>query len=78
MKVIPILWIVIEYFAGYSFTENYTASITQERIFFSENTTQMARQVIKKILSVEQAEGAGARVRRSVGRPEVRAYTGSS
>ena len=31
----------------------------------------VARAVIKKILSVEQAEGVGARVRRSVGRPEV-------
>lgn len=31
-----------------------------------------ARQVVKKILSVEQDEGVGARVRRSVGRPEVR------
>ena len=30
-----------------------------------------ARAVVKKILSVEQAEGVGARVRRSVGRPEV-------
>ena len=30
-----------------------------------------ARQIVKKILSVEQAEGVGARVRRSVGRPEV-------
>ena len=33
-----------------------------------------ARAIIKKVLSVEQAEGVGARVRRSVGRPEVR-YT---
>lgn len=31
-----------------------------------------ARQIAKKFLSVEQAEGVGARVRRSVGRPEVR------
>lgn len=31
-----------------------------------------ARQIVKKFLSVEQAEGVGARVRRSVGRPEVR------
>lgn len=30
-----------------------------------------ARQVVKKVLSVEQDEGEGARVRRSVGRPEV-------
>lgn len=31
-----------------------------------------ARAIVKKVLSVEQAEGVGARVRRSVGRPEVR------
>ena len=31
----------------------------------------MSRRIVKKILSVEQAEGVGARVRRSVGRPEV-------
>lgn len=30
-----------------------------------------SRVVAKKILSVEQSEGVGARVRRSVGRPEV-------
>ena len=30
-----------------------------------------ARRVVNKVLSVEQAEGVGARVRRSVGRPEV-------
>ena len=30
-----------------------------------------ARKIVKKMLSVEQAEGEGARVRRSVGRPEV-------
>jgi hypothetical protein len=29
-----------------------------------------ARAIVKKVLSVEQAEGVGARVRRSVGRPE--------
>ena len=31
----------------------------------------MARRIIKKVLSVEQDEGVGARVRRSVGRAEV-------
>ncbi|CAI8037981.1 Pirin-like protein [Geodia barretti] len=31
-----------------------------------------ARAIVKKVLSVEQAEGVGARVRRSVGRPELR------
>lgn len=32
-----------------------------------------ARKIVRKVLSVEQAEGQGARVRRSIGRPEVRA-----
>lgn len=32
----------------------------------------MARRIIKKVLSVEQDEGVGARVRRSVGRAELR------
>lgn len=40
--------------------------------FTTNSTHSMARRIIKKILSVEQAEGVGARVRRSVGRPEVR------
>src|SRR4051794_13903045 len=30
------------------------------------------RDIVKKFESVEQAEGAGARVRRSIGRPELR------
>lgn len=30
-----------------------------------------ARAIVKKVLSVEQAEGVGARVRRSIGRQEV-------
>eukprot|EP00742_Colponemidia_sp_Colp-10_P001215 GILJ01001308.1.p1 GENE.GILJ01001308.1~~GILJ01001308.1.p1 ORF type:complete len:318 (+),score=40.64 GILJ01001308.1:88-954(+) len=33
-----------------------------------------SRSVIKKVLSVEQAEGVGARVRRSIGRPELRNF----
>lgn len=33
--------------------------------------SRAARTIVKKVLSVEQAEGVGARVRRSVGRPEV-------
>ncbi|XP_033106609.1 pirin-like [Anneissia japonica] len=32
----------------------------------------MSRHIVKRVLSVEQAEGMGARVRRSVGRPELR------
>ena len=34
------------------------------------------RAIVKKVLSVEQAEGVGARVRRSVGRPEVKVIGG--
>ena len=33
--------------------------------------SRAARAIVNKFLSVEQAEGVGARVRRSVGRPEV-------
>ena len=32
----------------------------------------MSRTVVKSVLSLEQEEGVGARVRRSVGRKEVR------
>jgi redox-sensitive bicupin YhaK (pirin superfamily) len=32
------------------------------------------RTVVKKVLSVEQSEGDGARVRRSIGRPELRSF----
>lgn len=35
-------------------------------------STMKAKTVLKAVLSVEQDEGVGARVRRSVGRPEVR------
>ena len=35
------------------------------------DTMSKSRVIAKKILSVEQSEGVGARVRRSVGRPEV-------
>lgn len=38
----------------------------------TETMSKAARAVVKKVLSVEQAEGVGARVRRSVGRQEVR------
>lgn len=41
------------------------------RFGIASDMSQAARQVVKKVLSVEQAEGVGARVRRSVGRPEV-------
>ncbi|ROT84473.1 hypothetical protein C7M84_022323 [Penaeus vannamei] len=33
---------------------------------------RMRRKVVKKVLSVEQAEGRGARVRRSIGRKELK------
>ena len=35
-------------------------------------TMAQLRKISKKVLSVEQSEGAGARVRRSIGRPELR------
>ncbi|KAF9127287.1 hypothetical protein BGW39_005981, partial [Mortierella sp. 14UC] len=34
--------------------------------------TAASRSIVKSVLSKEQAEGAGARVRRSIGRPELR------
>ncbi len=34
----------------------------------------ITRTVHKKLLSVEQSEGMGAKVRRSIGRPELRSY----
>ena len=37
----------------------------------TEAMSKAARAIVKKVLSVEQAEGVGARVRRSVGRQEV-------
>ena len=40
-------------------------------IFHYRDIMSKSRVVAKKILSVEQSEGVGARVRRSVGRPEV-------
>lgn len=36
-----------------------------------QDVSMAARAIVKKVLSVEQAEGVGALVRRSVGRPEV-------
>lgn len=38
---------------------------------FINNIRTMARYVEKKILSHEQSEGAGARVRRAIGTPQV-------
>lgn len=38
---------------------------------FAADMSTASRPITSKILSVEQAEGVGARVRRSVGRPEV-------
>lgn len=37
----------------------------------TETMSKAARAIVKKVLSIEQAEGVGARVRRSVGRQEV-------
>lgn len=38
----------------------------------TETMSKAARAIVKKVLSIEQAEGVGARVRRSVGRQELR------
>ena len=35
----------------------------------------VARKVVNKVFSVEQSEGMGARVRRSIGRPEIRQFS---
>ena len=59
------------YFAFYSliFVLYFTA-IDKKIRKEMENTS--SRIITKKVLSVEQAEGVGARVRRSIGRSEVR------
>jgi hypothetical protein len=46
-------------------------STTVEKKFSTEMANLVSRVVSKKVLSVEQAEGVGARVRRSIGRSEV-------
>ena len=46
----------------------------QWRFESTETMSKAARAILKKVLSIEQAEGVGARVRRSVGRPEVSVY----
>lgn len=38
----------------------------------TSTTPFKSRSVIQSVLSVEQSEGVGARVRRSIGRPELR------
>jgi redox-sensitive bicupin YhaK (pirin superfamily) len=47
-------------------------STTVEKKFSTEMANLVSRVVSKKVLSVEQAEGVGARVRRSIGRSELR------
>ncbi len=46
-------------------------SSTDWKFESSETMNNAARAIVKKVLSIEQAEGVGARVRRSVGRQEV-------
>lgn len=74
MKILFILWIILSVYircVRQTYLENCSYPVNSDHRL-SWNTKQMAaRRVIKKVLSVEQAEGAGARVRRSVGRPEV-------
>ncbi len=49
------------------------SGFSQEEWQFESNARMSSgvRAIVKKLLSVEQAEGVGARVRRSVGRSEV-------
>lgn len=53
----------------------YQPSISSQsnhlRFASAETMNKTVRAIIKKVLSVEQAEGVGAHVRRSVGRHEV-------
>ena len=50
----------------------HTSSQNDSWKFGSVDTmNKSARAIVKKVLSVEQGEGVGARVRRSVGRQEV-------
>lgn len=44
---------------------------TRNAVLDVSSKAMAARAIVKKVLSVEQAEGVGAHVRRSVGRPEV-------
>ena len=47
------------------------SSSTDWKFESTETMSKAARAIVKKVLSIEQAEGVGARVRRSVGRQEV-------
>ena len=47
------------------------SSSTDWKFKSTEVMSKAARAIVKKVLSIEQAEGVGARVRRSVGRQEV-------
>ena len=52
--------------------------IKQKKFEFASTVTRdtMSRHIVKSVLSREQSEGVGARVRRSVGRPEVNVFRG--
>ena len=56
---------------GNNFQERYLSELFC-RVPSEPRKRTMSREVIRKVLSVEQDEGVGARVRRSIGRPEVR------
>lgn len=47
------------------------SSSTDWKFESAETMSKAARAIMKKVLSIEQAEGVGARVRRSIGRQEV-------
>lgn len=75
--------IVLSHFSSKTFVRATTAAATKlsttctYSTMASDSTTAAAfvtRNPARKILSVEQSEGVGARVRRSIGRPELRFF----
>jgi len=53
-------------------TPDNTTEIVTENEMATAAAASVSRSVVKKVLSVEQAEGVGARVRRSIGTPMLR------
>ena len=68
---ILILTIVLQHAESQGETIFQPLSSTDWKFENSETMSKAARAIVKKVLSIEQAEGVGARVRRSVGRQEV-------
>ena len=68
---ILILTIVLQHVESQGETIFQPLSSADWKFESSETMSKAARAIVKKVLSIEQAEGVGARVRRSVGRQEV-------